>query len=154
MISIQKRKRWFLPTDGLLLISAGVVAVELSLSLTPLGLFRLLFLATLSFASLLNFCCPRWKASFKKIAFRNGSSTVLLVTTVVILVLNWVALPADAQFMNNAQSWMETNFENTAEVIPLVFNVLRALFLLYMAISVVKVINAARDDEDWVRSVA
>jgi len=45
---------------------------------------------------------------------------------------------------------MQTNFgANAGDAIPLVFNVLRGLFLLYVAISLVKVINAARQDEDW-----
>ncbi|OKH14696.1 hypothetical protein FACHB389_35865, partial [Nostoc calcicola FACHB-389] len=33
--------------------------------------------------------------------------------------------------------------------VSLIFNILRALFLLYIAISLVGVINAVRKDEDW-----
>ena len=36
-----------------------------------------------------------------------------------------------------------------ADVVTLFFNVLRAIFLLYLGISIVKVIQAARQDEDW-----
>jgi hypothetical protein len=50
---------------------------------------------------------------------------------------------------------MQTNFgAATGDAIPLVFNVLRGLFLLYVGISLVRVINGARQDEDWVRAVA
>jgi hypothetical protein len=60
------------------------------------------------------------------------------------------AYPAHAQFFGGAEDWMQTNFgANAGDAIPLVFNVLRGLFLLYVAISLVKVINAARQDEDW-----
>lgn len=40
-------------------------------------------------------------------------------------------------------------FPDASTVIPLIFNVLRGLFLLYLGIALVKVINAAREDEDW-----
>ena len=36
-----------------------------------------------------------------------------------------------------------------ADAIALFFNVLRALFLLYLGISLVRIVNAARNDEDW-----
>ncbi|MBP5974191.1 hypothetical protein HW132_15945 [Brasilonema sp. CT11] len=44
---------------------------------------------------------------------------------------------------------MTSQFSGTGEAITLVFNVLRGLFLLYLGISLVKVIQAARQDEDW-----
>jgi hypothetical protein len=68
----------------------------------------------------------------------------------LLLILTTFAYPAHAQFFGGAEDWMQTNFgANAGDAIPLVFNVLRGLFLLYVAISLVKVINAARQDEDW-----
>jgi hypothetical protein len=57
--------------------------------------------------------------------------------------------PAQAQFFGDAQSWMESSFEVDAQLTELVFNVLRALFIIYIAISLVKVVYAVRQDEDW-----
>lgn len=62
--------------------------------------------------------------------------------------------PADAQFFNNAQTWMTSTFSSTgggdtSTVVAVIFNVLRALFLLYVGISLVRVVQAARNDEDW-----
>jgi len=58
-------------------------------------------------------------------------------------------MPAQAQFFQNAETWMTSQFAGAGEAIPLVFNVLRGLFLIYLGISLVKVIQAARQDEDW-----
>ncbi|WP_180976851.1 hypothetical protein [Fischerella thermalis] len=44
---------------------------------------------------------------------------------------------------------MNSNFQGAGQAIPLVFNVLRGLFLLYLGISLVKIIQAARQEEDW-----
>ena len=69
---------------------------------------------------------------------------------VVSLLVTVLAHSAQAQFFGNAETWMQTNLgANTGDAIPLVFNVLRGLFLLYVGISLVRVINSARQDEDW-----
>lgn len=47
-------------------------------------------------------------------------------------------------------SWMTSAFTGiSADAIKLVFNVLRGLFLVYLGISLVRIVNAARNDEDW-----
>ncbi|NET40190.1 MAG: hypothetical protein F6K19_51030 [Cyanothece sp. SIO1E1] len=66
------------------------------------------------------------------------------------LLLSLLVAPANAQFFGAAEQWMSANFGGAAgTAIPLVFNVLRGLFLLYVGISLVRVINSARNDEDW-----
>jgi hypothetical protein len=68
----------------------------------------------------------------------------------VLWLVTLLAYPAQAQFFGGAETWMTTNFGTAAgDAIPLVFNVLRGLFLLYVGISLVRVINSARNDEDW-----
>jgi hypothetical protein len=65
--------------------------------------------------------------------------------------------PAHAQFYSKTQTWLETSFAasggtNTAGIkaaIGLIFNVLRALFVIYLGIALVRVIVAARNDDDW-----
>jgi hypothetical protein len=94
--------------------------------------------------------------NFDKIQRKYGVNlyAVLFALLAVIFLLDFAAAPANAQFFNNAQTWMTTTFGNanngqTTEVIELFFNVLRALFLLYVGISIVRVVQAARNDEDW-----
>jgi uncharacterized membrane protein required for colicin V production len=63
--------------------------------------------------------------------------------------------PAHAAFFTAAQNWMvtalagATGSSNTAQVLGIIFNVLRGLFLLYVAYALVQVIKSARDGEDW-----
>ena len=87
---------------------------------------------------------PRRKAQgFERKAARLLGLGLLWLVTLL-------AYPAQAQFFGGAETWMTTNFGTAAgDAIPLVFNVLRGLFLLYVGISLVRVINSARNDEDW-----
>lgn len=94
--------------------------------------------------------------NFDKLQRKYGANfyAVLFAILAVIFLLNFAAAPANAQFFNNAQEWMTTNFGNanngqTNAVIVLFFNVLRGLFLLYVGISLVRIIQSARNDEDW-----
>ncbi|WP_375496691.1 hypothetical protein [uncultured Nostoc sp.] len=69
--------------------------------------------------------------------------------------LDWFAAPAQAQFFVQAENYFKNQFRDPTGVrdasapITLIFSVLRAIFLLYIAISLVGVINAVRKDEDW-----
>ncbi|RCJ42426.1 hypothetical protein A6770_34790 [Nostoc minutum NIES-26] len=79
---------------------------------------------------------------------------VLFAILAIICVLDFASAPADAQFFQGAETWMTTNFGNagnaqTGAAITLFFNVLRGLFLLYVGISLIRIIQAARNDEDW-----
>ncbi len=70
--------------------------------------------------------------------------------------LDWFAAPAQAQFFGEAERFFKANLGGAGTAgggsetaISLIFNVLRAIYLLYIAISLVGVINAVRKDEDW-----
>ncbi|WP_375510689.1 hypothetical protein [uncultured Nostoc sp.] len=69
--------------------------------------------------------------------------------------LDWFAAPAQAQFFGEAEKFFKNRLGGTAGnsdsnvPITLIFSVLRAIYLLYIAISLVGVINAVRKDEDW-----
>ncbi|MGM3308007.1 hypothetical protein ACSQ6I_18865 [Anabaena sp. WFMT] len=77
----------------------------------------------------------------------------------LILSLFWVdffAAPASAQFFGKAENFFKTTLtqgtdsnSNPQTAVSLIFNVLRAIYLLYIAISLIGVINAVRKDEDW-----
>lgn len=86
-----------------------------------------------------------------------------ILAAALILSLFWLdclAFPAQAQFFGKAENFFKTTLTQGSEnngggqaAVSLIFNVLRGIFLLYIAISLVGVINAVRKDEDW-QSVA
>ncbi len=94
-------------------------------------------------------------AGIKKIVTKWGVYPVLLLTIVGALLLELSIAPAQAMFFNEAEKWaLDTAFggnvpQSVKDTISLVFNVLRFLFLIYIGIAIVKVVNAAREDEDW-----
>jgi hypothetical protein len=82
---------------------------------------------------------------------------ILLVS--VIFSLFWLdhfAIPAHAQFFGRAEDFFRNTLTEGTEggagtdtAVSLIFNVLRAIYLLYIAVSLIGVINALRKDEDW-----
>ena len=81
-----------------------------------------------------------------------------LVVTLVITMSRWyyLAEPAQAQFFKKAEDFFQYNLtqgleggSSTIAAVSLVFNVLRAIYLLYIAISLIGVVNSLRKDEDW-----
>ena len=77
----------------------------------------------------------------------------------VILCLFWLdyfATPVYAQFFGRAEDFFRNTLtqgtgdnNNSKAAVSLIFNVLRAIYLLYIAVSLIGVINAVRKDEDW-----
>ena len=70
--------------------------------------------------------------------------------------LDYFADPAHGQFFKKAEDFFQNTLtqgagttNNTQAPISLVFNILRAIYLLYIAGSLVSVINAVRKDEEW-----
>lgn len=56
--------------------------------------------------------------------------------------------PAFAQFYGNTQAWMTGAFPEAGAAIPLVFNILRAVLVLYLGIALTQAVIAAREGED------
>jgi len=82
---------------------------------------------------------------------------ILAVATILSLFwLDYFAVPAQAQFFKKAEDFFRNNLtqgsgnnSNALPAVSLIFNVLRAIYLLYIAVSLIGVINALRKDEDW-----
>ncbi|MDZ8238500.1 MAG: hypothetical protein RMZ69_15185 [Nostoc sp. ChiQUE01a] len=133
-----------------LVITANVVMVlDVIINHSPLS-FLTFGLTTLGTALIiwwheldgtLNFCT--------KLNRRYKFTTPALLMLGTFSFLNALSTPAQAQFFQNAQTWMTSNFSGAGQAIPLIFNVLRGLFLIYLGISLVRVIQAAQQDEDW-----
>ena len=96
------------------------------------------------------FAEKKWNRSGFRRWMAFGSFTGLLsVFTLTMLLTTIHPEAANAQFFKNAETWMKGKFTGADKAIEIVFNVLRGLFLIYLGISLVKVIQAARQDQDW-----
>lgn len=60
---------------------------------------------------------------------------------------------AQAQFFKKAEEYVKTKLAAGApgadKAVELIFAVLRGLFLIYLGISIVRIVQAARNDQDW-----
>ncbi|BAY13344.1 hypothetical protein [Calothrix sp. NIES-2098] len=85
--------------------------------------------------------------------------SVQILVAIAMLSIFWLdyfVAPAQAQFFKKAEDFFQNtltqgsnNGGNTQLAVGLVFNVLRALYLLYIAVALIGVVNAVRKDEDW-----
>ena len=84
-------------------------------------------------------------------------STLILGTGVGFLIGMLFVLsvePAHAQFFQTTETWLSSKFNigggtGGGNAVSIVFNVLRAIFIIYLGISLVRVIQSARNDDDW-----
>ena len=97
-----------------------------------------------------------------QIYYANGSPSFKkmylgLTGILSIAIFNYMSHPASAQFMNKAQAFFTSSFSNSATggttnigaLIGLTFNVLRAIYVIYLAVSLIGIFNSMRNDEDW-----
>lgn len=75
---------------------------------------------------------------------------LLLLGVLVFALLNLFASPAQAQFFQSAEDFFSNTFTSSGAAIPVVFNTLRALYIVYLAVAFIGVFNSVRQDEDWV----
>jgi hypothetical protein len=87
----------------------------------------------------------------------------VLLTGIVIGLLSGVVLglafadPSHAQFFGNAEKFIKTNFTPIGgggggggpDIVTLVMNTLRLLFVMYMLFGIVQVFQAVRQGEEW-----
>ena len=66
-------------------------------------------------------------------------------------IMLWISQghPVHAQFFNAAELYFNQTFTGIEATTTVVFGVIRAIFLIYIAVSLVRVIQAARNDDDW-----
>jgi hypothetical protein len=140
-------------SDGLMLIATTTTILDLIINPSLIGITTLT-VSTLGMGAI--FFRRELEGFFTvitKFSERYKITSSALTIVGVFLLLDALSTPAQAQFFQNAETWMTTQFTGADEAITLSFNVLRGLFILYLGISLVRVIQAARQDEDWVRFV-
>ena len=132
----------------LMVTAGGLMIVDISI--------HNLIMSSLMFLTAIVLAIPKEAnklfTKFEKLQRKMGINLygILLAIVAVIFMLDFATAPASAQFLKNAETWMTGAFTGiSTEAIKLVFNVLRGLFLVYLGISLVRIVNAARNDEDW-----
>ncbi|MGK7874461.1 MAG: hypothetical protein AB4426_14485 [Xenococcaceae cyanobacterium] len=75
---------------------------------------------------------------------------LLMLGGLVFTFLNLFASPAHAQFFQDAEDFFNDTFTSSGAAVPIVFNTLRALYIVYLAVAFIGVFNTVRQDEDWV----
>ncbi|MGF1480386.1 MAG: hypothetical protein ACFB4I_12990 [Cyanophyceae cyanobacterium] len=100
-----------------------------------------------------------WRQTAKAVG-PGGKYIPEIVAAVAAIALIWgvgIAEPVGAQFYQDAQNFFceelvagtGSDTENVKRGISVTFNALRAFFLIYIAVSLIRVVNAVREDEDW-----
>ena len=75
---------------------------------------------------------------------------LLMLGALIFAFLNLFATPAQAQFFQKAETFFNSTFTSSGAAVPIVFNTLRALYIVYLAVAFIGVFNSVRQDEDWV----
>lgn len=148
----RRRRNWKENTTitGLMVVGTGLMIADISI--------HSMLVASLAFGTAIVTLLPKEANSlFSNLEllqrkYRINIYTVLFCLVGVVFLLDMSVAPANAQFMNNA----ETFFKNTeyfpnvdAQIIGFIFGVLRGLFLIYLAVSLIRVVQGARNDDDW-----
>lgn len=135
---------------GLMVLGTGLMVVDISI--------HNMVVASLAFIAAGVALMPKEANSllcnFEKWQRKYGINvyTILFCLVGTVFLLDMATAPANAQFLNKAEAF----FKNPAyfpgiepTVVGFIFAVLRGLFLLYLGISLVQVVQKSRQDEDW-----
>lgn len=96
----------------------------------------------------------QWLCHMNSFLVRNKpalslAGCVVLRVACALWFVNYAAAPASAAFFTSAETFLTNNFAGAGAAIALTANALRALLIIYVAVSLVSVINKLRQDEDW-----
>lgn len=130
-----------LPTSHLAVVAMGIGLLDMIVR-DP----SLLGIAILGMVTAVSY------TQFKKIRRWQLWSQALLLATATLLAtawLNYFQPPAQALFFSAAENFFNEQFNLSSAAIGIVFATLRALYILYIAVSLIGVVNSVRQDDDW-----
>ena len=87
---------------------------------------------------------PSFLTPRSKRGFLLGSCLITIA-----LLASMFCLPASAQFYGAAEGFFQSSFPQAATAIPLLFNALRGIFIIYVGIALISVLRAFQQGEDW-----
>ncbi|NMG10915.1 hypothetical protein [Brasilonema sp. UFV-L1] len=151
-VSDRRRRTWKEngTIAGLMVVGTGLMIVDLSI--------HNMIMASLAFATAIVALMPKEANSllsnFEKWQRKYGINiyTIMFCLVGAVFLLDMSVAPASAQFMNSAEKFFTNDkyFPGIDKKITgFIFAVLRGLFLIYLAIGLIRVVQAARNDEDW-----
>lgn len=133
---------------GLMIAGTGLMLVDISISH--------MVMASLAFLTAGIALMPRQAndlfTKLDKLERKYGINLQTIIFCVVgaVFLLDITIAPANAQFMQSAEDFFIEYFDGVDDkIITYVFAILRGLFLIYLGIALIKVVQAARNDEDW-----
>lgn len=134
-------------------LTAAIVGIVMTFACSK-GMYLTALLALIGLLLAFPKVLLRLYGKFEQVIRRYKYSPVLLlgiaIGFVIGLLLVFTVEPAQAQFFNKTQTWMTGAIPGIdTGLVALIFNVLRALFVIYLGIGLVKVIQSARNDDDW-----
>lgn len=99
-------------------------------------------------AGLLRLAYPRLKNS------RHGKWALHLLTAGGVaatgaMAMNLYTPPAHALFFAEAENFFSTTFDLSGEAVSVIFNVFRAIYVIYLIYSAISVWSSYQRDEDW-----
>lgn len=125
---------------------AAVILTIISLLIQLPGSFGIVFLGGLTAIAWPQFRRLKLRAKYR---WAIPFFLVGLVTFLSALWLNVSIDAAHAQFFFAAEEFFKDTLQTPDTATNIVFGALRALYILYVAVAFIGVINAVRQDEDW-----
>jgi hypothetical protein len=134
-------------------LTAAIAGIVITLACSK-GMYLTALLALigllLAFPKVLLMLYDRFEQMIRHYKYSPVLLLGIAIGFVIGLLLIFTVEPAQAQFFNRTQTWMTGAIPGIdTGLVALIFNVLRALFVIYLGIGLVKVIQSARNDDDW-----
>ncbi|HEY9824222.1 MAG TPA: hypothetical protein V6D19_02155 [Stenomitos sp.] len=85
-----------------------------------------------------------------------ASQTLILGTITLLGVCHFFVMPAEAVFLDKACGLLSSVFSSagaSVDPVKITINVIRAMFIIYIAIALIQVFNNLSRDEDWQTAV-
>lgn len=86
----------------------------------------------------------------------HATQVLLIGLTALLSIGYFFVMPADAVFLDKACGLLDTVFKaggGSVSPVQITINIIRAMFIIYLAIALIQVFNAMRQDEDWQMAV-
>lgn len=149
MITQKRPARISQETEILMLLAGGALATDLVFFLTP----NSILLSTVVGVGLTMTMYPKATSKFAStiswVYRRCRWAGVLFSLVSILYLLNFFATPAQAQFLNQTETWMVSVFPQADAFAPLIFNAIRLLIVLFVIFKAYQAVQAARNDEEW-----
>lgn len=150
LMAKKKQTNQILPeTERLMLLAGASLMTDLVFISSPTSIM----LSSLTGLALTTGLYPKESsllaAGFKAIYRRCRWAGAVLSSAMALYLINFLAAPAQAQFLNQTESWMTSVFPQAQEIAPLIFNAIRIILVLFIVFQGFKAVQAARNDEEW-----